>query len=305
MQRPTRRLTSGQLERHNRTLELLRDRGEISIEELAEMFGISAMTVHRDLDVLEERGLLRKVRGGAVSNTAAPPSVLALDQEASWRDRARVALPEKEAIAARAAERVERGMTVFIDDSTSCLPLVPHLARLTGVTVVTNSLSLLRVVVAAGLDVVLIGGTYRAEFDAAVGLLAQDAIGRLRPDIAFMSSPAVHEGVCYHPDQDSVLVKRAALSSSAERILLIDGSKFTRIAPYSFTRLDDFGLVVTDDGAPPEAYESHLPPDRIAVVKVPGRAAVGGEASGAASEAASEAAARAGGDGGAGGGPDD
>lgn len=272
MQRPIRRLTPVQIERHRKTVELLEQRGEISIEELAEVFGISAMTVHRDLDILEKQGLLRKVRGGAVGRPAARGPVFALDSEASWHDRAQVALREKEAIATRAAERLQRGMTVFIDDSTSCLPLVPYLARLSGITVVTNSLSLTRVLVESGLDVVMIGGTYRPAFDANVGLLAHDAIGRMRLDAVLISTPAVSAGVCYHPDQDSVLVKRAALAAGGERILLVDHTKFTRVAPYSFARLADFTLVVTDTATPEEEYRGHLPAENIVIAEPAGDA---------------------------------
>jgi len=269
-----RRLTPVQIERHRKTIELLERRGEITIEELVREFGISAMTAHRDLDILQKQGLLRKVRGGAVSQAVTrAASVLALDSEASWHDRARTAIREKEAIAARAAEELQRGMTVFIDDSTSCLPLVPYLARLSGITVVTNSLSLTRVLVDHGLEVVMIGGTYRPAFDANVGLLAHDAIGRLRLDAVLISTPAVSGGECYHPDQDSVLVKRAALAAGGRRILLVDHSKFTRVAPYSFARLADFTLVVTDSATPEKEYRPHLSLESVAVVEVPGPAA--------------------------------
>jgi len=263
-----RRLTPVQMERHRKTIELLERRGKVTIEELVREFGISAMTAHRDLDILQKQGLLRKVRGGAVSEAVTRASVHALDSEASWHDRARAALREKEAIAARAARELQRGMTVFMDDSTSCLPLVPYLSRLSGITVVTNSLSLTRVLVEHGLEVVMIGGTYRPAFDANVGLLAHDAIGRLRLDAVFISTPAVSGGECYHPDQDSVLVKRAALAVGDRRILLVDHSKFTRVAPYSFARLADFTLVVTDAATPEKEYRPHLPPDRVAVVEV-------------------------------------
>ncbi|MFF2213376.1 DeoR/GlpR family DNA-binding transcription regulator [Streptomyces antibioticus] len=267
--RSTRRLTTVQLDRHARTLELVEERGTVAIDELAEKFGISAMTVHRDLDVLERLGLLRKIRGGAVRNDVGQVRAFTLGGEASWNERARAALREKQAIAARAAVRIRRDMTVFVDDSTSCLPLVPYLARVPGITVVTNSLSLTRVAGAAGIGIVMVGGTYRAELDANAGPLAHDATSRLRSDIVFMSSPAVHEGGCYHPDQDSILVKRAAIAGARERILLADSSKFTRVAPYAFAALDDFDLVVTDSGTPAGACQKHLPVHKVAVVDVP------------------------------------
>ncbi|WP_394831267.1 DeoR/GlpR family DNA-binding transcription regulator [Pendulispora rubella] len=248
--------TAAQMERHTRLLELLEQRGEVSIDDLAQVFGVSAMTIHRDLDLLEERGRLQKVRGGAIRPGEESP--VALDHEQTWQSRLTTARSAKLAIARAAAAEVRDGMTVFMDDSTSCVPLVPHIAKRSGITVVTNALSLVPLLTREGLAVVMIGGTHRPEFDANVGLLAHDAIGRMRFDVSFMSTPAVHDGACYHPDQDSVLVKRAALAVGRVKILLADHSKFAHIAPYQFAKLADFTRLFTDSATSHEAYVPYL-----------------------------------------------
>jgi len=252
------------MERHTRLLELLEQRGEVSIDDLAQVFGVSAMTIHRDLDLLEERGRLQKVRGGAIKPVEEAP--VALEHERTWQSRLSTERAAKLSIARAAAEEVRDGMTVFMDDSTSCVPLVPHLAKKSGITVVTNALSLVPLLTREGLAVVMIGGTHRPEFDANVGLLAHDAIGRMRFDVSFMSTPAVHDGGCYHPDQDSVLVKRAALSVARAKVLLADHSKFSRIAPYQFAKLADFTRLVTDEATLQEAYVPYLGADQWTVV---------------------------------------
>jgi len=273
MASPNRRLsTPAQIERHARVLELLEQRGEVTIDELAQSFDVSAMTIHRDLDLLEEHGRLRKVRGGAVK-AAEDRGPLALERELAWQTRLSTEQPVKMLIARAAAEELRSGMTVFMDDSTSCAPLVPHLSKRTGITVVTNSLSLVTPLARAGLAIVMIGGTHRPEFDANVGLLAHDAISRMRFDICFMSTPAVHDGACYHPDQDSVLVKRAAMAVTRVRVLLADHTKFARIAPYQFAKLADFTRVVVDDRTPTEAYAPYLTAEQSMVVETRGPAA--------------------------------
>ena len=106
--------------------DLLRRRvvedGFARIEDLARQFGVSMMTVHRDLDLLAGEGWLTKIRGGATAN----PSALLT---AGVRQRAAALQAEKAAIAACAAHMLGPGQTVFIDDSTTALALVPHLAE--------------------------------------------------------------------------------------------------------------------------------------------------------------------------------
>ncbi len=254
------------MDRHARVLELIEKHGEVSIDDLAQSFGVSAMTIHRDLDELEERGRLRKVRGGAMK-LAEPRGPLALERESTWQTRLSAGQGAKVELARAAAAEVASKMTVFMDDSTSCVPLIPHLAKRSGITVVTNALSLVPLLTRAGLPVVVIGGTYRPEFDANTGLFAQDAISRLRFDVAFMSTPAVHDGACYHPDQDSILVKRAAMSVSAARVLLADRSKFARVAPYQFAKLGDFTRVVLEARTAKKAYAPYLPAEQVTLVE--------------------------------------
>ncbi len=106
--------------------------GAVRIEELADRFGISLMTVHRDLDELEGRGLLRKSRGVATALSTA--LVESSDVYRSGRQ-----LAEKEAIAVAALEFIEPGQAIMLDDSTTALHLVPHLHTKKPLTVITNT----------------------------------------------------------------------------------------------------------------------------------------------------------------------
>src|SRR5690606_26419867 len=110
--------------------------GSVRIEVLAERFGISLMTVHRDLDELEDRGLLRKSRGIATATSTALV-------ESSDVYRSNKQLSEKETIAMRALEFVEPGQAIMLDDSTTTFHLVPHLHTKTPLTVITNTLTIM------------------------------------------------------------------------------------------------------------------------------------------------------------------
>lgn len=214
------------------------------LEHLAAEFGVSLMTTRRDLEWLLEQGLVRKVRGWV---TPAPPVVA--ETSADYRMHTRAAL--KEQLAARASHELSRGLTIMMDDSTSCLPLVRTLASWTPVTLITNFLKAAREAGAVeGLDVVLVGGHYRGDLDACLGSDVSEQLRSMRADMTFLSTPAVASGVLYHPVGESAAVKRAMLSASSRHVLIADASKYGRTAPFAFAEAGDFDLLVTESAAP-------------------------------------------------------
>lgn len=226
--------------------ELVLQDGFARIDDLAERYDVSLMTVHRDLDALAAQGWVSKIRGGATAN----PSALV---DSGVRDRARAMAGAKEAIAGRAAELLARGQTVFLDDSTTALALVPHLQRCAPVTVVTNFVAVLAAVGdTPGVEVILVGGTYHPLAQACLGWGTVRAIASLHADLFFLSTTAVHDGSCYHRSELTVEVKRAFLDRASRSVLLVDHAKFGRPAPHLLAPLTDFDLVVTDAGTDPD-----------------------------------------------------
>lgn len=218
--------------------------GSVRIEALAEKFHVSLMTVHRDLDELQRRGLLRKERGVA---TALPTSLV----EASDAYRASRQNSEKRAIASAAISYLEPGQSVFLDDSTTVAALVPLLHAVTPLTVITNALPLLTDLRSVP-DVTLmaLGGTYYNWCSAFMGGVTNSAIRNLRADVAVMSSAAVVNGVSFHQNAESVETKRAMFEQAAKRILLVDYTKFERRALHALLPLADFDAVIVDGNTP-------------------------------------------------------
>lgn len=227
-------------QRRDQMRRMVLEAGFGRIEELARHFAVSVMTVHRDLDLLAEEGWLTKIRGGATAN---PSALLA----AGVRERGAALHVEKAAIAACAARFVGPGQTVFIDDSTTALALVPHLAAVAPLTVATNFLPVLQGLAGAkDVEVVLLGGQYHPLQEACFGLATVEAVRQLHADVLFLSTTAVNAGACYHRSEATVMVKRALMAASTRTVLLVDHAKFGRPAPHLLCRVDEFDVLVSD-----------------------------------------------------------
>ncbi|WP_435603817.1 DeoR/GlpR family DNA-binding transcription regulator [Streptomyces sp. bgisy130] len=220
--------------------------GEVRIDELARHFGVSLATMHRDLDQLAERRLLRKERG-----RAAPfPS---LTMETATRFRIGVNHPVKEALCAAVADEIRPGSTVVLDDSTTVFPLTARIARTEAVTVVTNSLGVARLFdEAPGTDVTLLGGRYRGEFGSCVGPDVLRGLGRIRADLTVMSAVSVFDGRLFHPIREYAEIKEAMLECAQRSLLLVDHSKFGKTATHAYGDIGNYDRVVTDRGTPAE-----------------------------------------------------
>ncbi|MDI3417595.1 DeoR/GlpR family DNA-binding transcription regulator [Streptomyces luteolus] len=241
--------TSGPVGQRERQ-QLIRDRvvreGFVRADSLAEQFGVSLMTVHRDLDALQSQGWLRKVRGGA---TALPSAVFHGDVSQRMAAMADV----KQKLAAAALELITPGQTVMIDESTTCLSLAHRLAERAPLTVITNSVPVIKLVAGQpGISLYALGGTFYPAYEAFLGLHTAEAAGSVRADTLFMSTTAISHGRCYHQSQETVHVKRALIESAVRRVLLVDHTKFARQGLHTLTPLTTFDSVIVDDGLPTE-----------------------------------------------------
>ncbi|MEV0166835.1 DeoR family transcriptional regulator [Nonomuraea fuscirosea] len=245
----TRQHTSSRSVRWQGMAEHIVRRGSASVTELAESFGVSLMTVHRDLDELARQGMVRKVRGGA---TAQASNVW--ESNIAYRLKAHTA--EKDAIARVVAGLIEPGGSVMLDDSTTALAVARHLDELLPLTVVTNFLEAIRLLAGRpDLRLIALGGEYHATHDSFLGLGCVDAVEAVNTDLAVVSTSAVSEEYAYHQEQEIVLVKRAMLRSASRRVLAVDGSKLARVALHRVAPLADFDVVVVDANAPADLLQ--------------------------------------------------
>ena len=233
--------TSGTLKAHERRASILssleRD-GAVQLDEVADLLGVSAMTVRRDLDDLATEGLLRRVRGGAVSVLGPRP----------FSERRAVRARAKQAIAQKAISLIPMTGAIALDASTTAGTVGIAMGQRTGLTVATNSYeNFLAIRPFTGVTAVLVGGEAEENTDSFVGLIACQGAASMLYRRFFVSATAVD--VAHGTSEVSLAesqVKRAFAGVSRETVLCVDFSKLAQQSVALGFALDEVAVMITD-----------------------------------------------------------
>ena len=234
------------VERHEKVLEALEDRGTVSVAEVAAALGVSEMTVRRDFEELAEQGALVRVHGGARSADSRTRSVLRREYtHAEKQERNR---PQKLEAAAAAAKLVEPDTTIFLGTGTTVELMAPLLPAC-HLRVITNALGVFNCLEGREeFDLCLVGGMYRRSTGAFVGPMAEDTIAALGVDAAFLGANGVHGGAVSTSNVEEGSFQKRALDKADARYLVCDASKIGRRDFYAFYQLSGFDALVCDGG---------------------------------------------------------
>jgi DeoR/GlpR family transcriptional regulator of sugar metabolism len=237
-------------QRQDRIVDEVRRHGGVRVSDLTTLFDVSDMTVRRDLEELDRRGLLQKVHGGAVvaSNSAEEPGF----EAKSLRER-----QEKDALAAAAAALVVPGQALAVSAGTTTRALATALAGIQDITVVTNSVPVAEAFApSAGPSrqtVVLTGGV-RTPSDALVGPVADAAIRSLHVDVLFLGVHGMDPVAgLTTPNLAEAETNRAFLAHAQKVIVVADHTKWRTVGLCTFGPLSAVDVLVTDDGIDQEA----------------------------------------------------
>jgi DeoR family fructose operon transcriptional repressor len=235
-------------ERHGHILGALRGARVVRTEDLAHQLDVSLETVRRDLVVMEQRGALRRVRGGATGQATFA------GQEPTFEDRSSLASAGKQSIGRLAAAMVSPGQTVILDVGTTALEVARALpADFTG-TVATCSLPVAAELASRrSVEVLVSGGRLRSGDLSLSNAQAVAFFADLHADIAFLGSGGLHPtaGLTdFHVDE--IATRRVILRHSAQAWILADSSKFGVAAPHRVCGLDELHGLVTDCRPPAE-----------------------------------------------------
>lgn len=226
----------------------VRVRRAARVADLAELLGVSDMTIRRDLDALDESGLVVKVHGGAIAPPANTSDEPGFDVKSVLNTR------EKAAIAEAAAAFVKNGAAIGITAGTTTWRLASELTTVADLTVVTNSVRVAEVFNThprSDRTMILTGGV-RTPSDALVGPIAVAALGTMHIDQLFLGVHGMSTRAGFStPNMLEADTNRAFVAASGQLIVLADHTKCGVMGLSTFARLGDAHVVVTDDGIQP------------------------------------------------------
>jgi DeoR family transcriptional regulator of aga operon len=223
--------------------------GRVMVNDLAARFGVSAVTIRKDLDALERRSLLRRIRGGAVG--------AGNSDEGAWSMRVRHSAEAKQEIAAAAATLVRDGDSIALDSSTTCFYLAQRLLERRNLVVVTNGLRTAQLFMeGSNAMVVLPGGVLRRSAESMVGPIGDllTGRGRLRKGFFGLVGLSTELGLL-DVSVDEAHTKQLLAAACDEVYGLFDSSKANRFALHSFVPTERITALYTDAGIDPSAVE--------------------------------------------------
>ena len=222
------------VERTNKLLDLLEHKDFMMVDEIAEISGVSKATVRRDLQELEEKGIVRRFRGGVCLKDK-----VLIEEQASMSEMMRINLDSKHKVAHAAACLVEDGDMLFLDSGSTTYAMVPFI-NASDIHVVTNNIEIATQLINRKIPTFLLGGEIALESKSAFG---EDVIAKLETmtfDKAFLGTRGVDESAGYSTTaQQDKNVKSTVIQHSQQNYVLADASKLCRRKFFTFGQLSD------------------------------------------------------------------
>ncbi|WP_240374223.1 DeoR/GlpR family DNA-binding transcription regulator [Bacillus piscicola] len=249
-------------ERKQYILRMINEHGQVRANELAQELGVSTETIRRDLDQLDNENKLKKVHGGAVKsdNDLIEPSHYM---------REHIYIEEKRMIGITAASLVHDNEIIIIDEGSTTLQMIPYLLDKKNITLITNSLPALTLLVdykTKGLfngEFIFIGGHVDADHLRVSGMIAEQFMHNFHADKAFISLHGVtkdHGASSYNADE--AILSKTFMDCAEEKIVLFDHSKINKKKFYRIASLAEYDTVISD-ALPPSDWEDHLESNHI------------------------------------------
>jgi len=227
--------------RQQRILSSIREQGQARVTELCRLFDASEATIRRDLEELDEAGLVKRIHGGAIlTQEAADESAILQRLE---KDGA-----QKRLIAQAAASMVRDGDTIFLGSGSTILYMLPFMKERKGITVVTNSLPVIsRLIEFPDFKTVVVGGVVRKSELSFVGHISVRTLEELRADKVFLGIEAIHlDHGLTNSFPEETMTDRAIVQISSKVVMLADYSKFNKVHASYWGPLNMMQVIITD-----------------------------------------------------------
>jgi DeoR/GlpR family transcriptional regulator of sugar metabolism len=246
--------------RHSKILEALTRDQKIEVSALAEMLSVSQVTIRKDLDALEERGLIRREHGYAcIDMTDGAGECMAYNYDVKKR------------IAQRAAETVQDGETVFIESDSICALLAEELVNTKkDVTIVTNSVLIVNHIrCTSNGKIILLGGFFDKNAQVTVGPMTSNCAEVFFSDKFFIGVDGFSENYGFTgKDHLRVETIQSLTGQARDIIVLTESEKFKKPGVVGLLHTDRVAMVYTDDGIP-QTVESYLHEKEVGIRKIP------------------------------------
>lgn len=237
-------------ERKRRIALYVQEHGRVTVADLCTEFSVSPATMRNDLQVLHERGLLKRTHGGAMANNQANFEPVTNEKNSRF-------LKEKQAMAREALKYIQEGDSIALDAGTTTFELAKMLGRFKNLKVVTYDLN-----IAAYLDthtevsLYVAGGEVRWGHHYMIGNAALDSIDRLHVDTFFMGANGIHlqTGITT-PQLDTAIIKEKIIANARRLVLLADSSKLDNVSFAKFADIAEVDVFITDNCGDPEYIE--------------------------------------------------
>ena len=223
-------------ERQAKITEMIKSRGSVQVEDLAQELKVSAMTIRRDLVKLQEEGKVERCHGGAV----AKKEVNYAKKQTSHRNM-------KEQLASKCASFVSEGDTIFLDAGTTTYEMAKRIKEIPGILIVTNDLEIARLFMDSEVEVFVCGGRVQKETGSMFDRYASGLLADFKFDIGFFGAASINEAYeVTTPTVEKMWIKRETPKQCEKAYLVVDHSKFDRQAMVRVNHLKDYTAVVTD-----------------------------------------------------------
>jgi DeoR family transcriptional regulator, aga operon transcriptional repressor len=228
-------------ERRQHVLALIQRDGRAIVGELSEQLGISKITIRKDLEYLQSRGLIQRSHGGALpvqSSTLFDPSLT---------EKQMLHAVEKTRIAAAAADLVSENQCIIIDSGTTTTAIAQALRRFKHLTIVTNAVNIAAELGTSDFEVILTGGTLRKNSFSLVGPLAEDVLQEIHADILFLGVDGFDPAIgLTTPNILESRVNRAMVDAATTVVAVCDSTKFGRHSLALIVPPGQIDIIITD-----------------------------------------------------------
>lgn len=235
-------------ERHEQILEIIDKDGSVEVGNLSSTFGVTPMTIRRDLDLLAQEGLVLRKHGGAIKVTRVSKKIA---DDPPYEKKRLELREEKEAIGVKAAQLVSDSETLIIDSGSTTYWLAKNLATKKSLRIVTNDLHIgLELASNPDSQVNLVGGVIRQGIFSTWGPNAEAYLKEISVAKSFIAADAVDLKGVLNATPYEANIKKLMVAAAEKVILLVDSSKFSRLALVRICGWDKIAQIITDQNLP-------------------------------------------------------